>query len=230
MSKISFLISTNRPYDNCAKKVIDCIENQGFLEENEIIVCSNEKITDSRIINIEDNEKINGHLGFNQAAKISNGEILIVLCDDHYVEINSNIYNLFNTSAFDNRKFKIATAATRQDHFMPAYIGYVPGYPQTNIIPRAIMCRFPVLTRCTYEKLGNYIFHPKFNLRCSFFPDNYLSYFLHLNGEETIQTADIVLSSYQHEINHTQDNSLFGPSLDIYMELIENLNTGDSYV
>ena len=91
------------------------------------------------------------------------------------------------------------------------------------------MCRFPILTRETYMNLGNYIFHPKFNLKSSFFPDNYLSYFLYMNNEEVVQTKDIILYSYQNEVQQ-HNNQYFDECLDIYMDLLTNLKSGDPYV
>lgn len=229
MCNISFLISTNRPYNICAKRVVDGIEQQGLLDNNEVIVCSNDPIQDNRIVNIEDTLKINGTLGFNQAAKASNGDILVVLCDDHEVLVNTSIENIFNNDIFKDRKYKILTMATHTDALRPAYLGPIPEYPETYIIPRTPMCRFPILTRETYVNLGNYIFHPKFNLKSSFFPDNYLSYFLYMNNEEVVQTKDIILYSYQNEVQQ-HNNQYFDECLNIYMDLLTNLKSGDPYV
>jgi hypothetical protein len=240
MSKVSFLISTNRNYDTCARRVVDSIERQGALKNNEIIICSNDPMTDSRIINIEDKFKINGTLGFNQAAEAANGDFFVVLCDDHEVFINCDITKLFDGKNFDNRKYKILTMSTKQDGHRQCNIGPIGpkslSYKKwlqgvnidTSSIPKAKMCRFPILTRDTYEKMGNYIFHPNFNLKSSFFPDNYLSYFLYINGEESIQTKQVYLQSFQNQNDHGK--KFYVKSLRIFLDLIDNVKSGDPYV
>lgn len=229
MINISFLISTNRDYQQCAKRVVDNIEQMGLLDNNEIIICSNDTIIDNRIINIEDKLKLNGPLGFNQAASISKGEIILILCDDHYLNILTDVNQLFSDNIFLNRSYHIMTMATTQDFLNPAYIGAIPGYPETSIIPRTMMCRFPILTRETYYKLQKYIFHPAFNLKTSYFPDNYLSYFLFINNEPVVQTDKVLLTSFQSEISPSSE-TYFYKSLSIYIKLIKNLRPGDPYV
>jgi len=241
MSKISFLISTNRNYDKCAKRVVDGIEKQDLLDGNEIIICSNDPIDDNRIINIEDKLKINGPLGFNQAAEVSTGDILLVLCDDHDLHVNCDITKIFDDPSFKDRQYKILTMATRQDGFRQCNIGPMPptsmAYKRwlrgvdidTSPIPKARMCRFPILTRDTYNKLGNFIFHPSFNFKSSFFPDNYLSYFLYINSEEALQTKDVYLQSFQGEIDEGE-RKFYVESLKVFLDLIHKTKAGDPYV
>ena len=99
-SKISILISTNRPYEYFSKRVIDYLFEQD-MSNNEIIVCGTENIKDPRIIFIKDELCINGPQGYNQAAKKSTGDYLVVLTDDHYPPRNINdIPSLFNNNYF----------------------------------------------------------------------------------------------------------------------------------
>ena len=52
---------------------------------------------------------------------------------------------------------------------------------------------------------------------------------LYINNEEVVQTKDIVLYSYQNEVQkHT--NQYFNECLYIYMDLLTNLESGDPYV
>ena len=241
MAKLSFLISTNRPYDDHAKVVVDGIERQNLLDGNEIIICSNDPITDDRVINVEDQIKINGSLGFNQAAECATGDIFLILCDDHELHVECDIAKIFEDGTFNNREYKITTMATKQDGFNECFIGSMPKSSQaykrylqgldidTSMIPKAKMCRFPILTRETYDKLGKVIFHPNFNLRTSFFPDNYLSYFLYINGEECIQTKSIYLSNFKKQ-NHDGPKELYSESLKIFIDLIKHTKSGDPYL
>ena len=227
--EISYLISTNRPYQQCAQRVVDGLVNQGCLDNGEIIICSPNPIDDSRVIFCEDQIKINGPLGFNQAAHIAQGNILTVMCDDHDVFIDiDKIVNLFNFPDFEGREYHISTMSTMDDNLHPAYLGPIPGYPRTDTLPRTPMCRFPILDRKTYKKLGT-LFHPSFNLKSSFFPDNYLSYFLYTNHEPVIQTTAMKLKSFQHELA-AEETLYFDECLNIYLDLIEDLQPGDPYV
>ena len=89
--------------------------------------------------------------------------------------------------------------------------------------------------------LNGFVFHPNFNI-CSHFADNYLSYFLTINGEASLECESIRL----HQMINTdqvEDGSVepfggeekkypFGyrESLDIYIDLCKNLKKGAHHV
>ena len=188
--KNSFLIATNRKYDKHAKIVVDQLEAYGALDSGEIVVCCPSEIDDSRIKYIKDNKQQNGNVAFNEAARNSIGENIYILCDDHFVSSNI-IYGdeYLESLTFKNRKYKISSMSSGA----PCYIGGIPNFPQTEFIPKSVMCRFPFFTRQMYiEHMNEHVFHPNFNI-CSHFADNYLSYFLALNEEPTIECNYIKL-------------------------------------
>ena len=50
-----------------------------------------------------------------------------------------------------------------------------------------------------------------------------------MNNEEVVQTKDIILYSYQNEVQQ-HNNQYFDECLNIYMDLLTNLKSGDPYV
>ena len=237
--KNSFLIATNRNYDKHAKKVVDQLEAYGATTDSEIIICCPFDIDDKRITFVKDHKQQNGNVAFNEAAKNSSGDFIYILCDDHYV--SSNIVHgdqFLHSPTFKNRQYKIASMASGA----PCYIGEIPNFPETSFIPRNVMCRFPFFTREMYTKhMNEHVFHPNFNI-CSHFADNYLSYFLALNDEPAIE-CDYIRLQEMPETDQYDDGSVepFGgpqkkyptgylESLDVYVNLCNNLKKGSSYV
>tara|TARA_R110000824_G_scaffold263147_1_gene451785 strand:- start:58 stop:567 length:510 start_codon:yes stop_codon:yes gene_type:complete len=125
----------------------------------------------------------------------------------------------------------------------PFYSGLASlGAPTTwNYEKASVMCRFPFFNREMYEKyLNGFVFHPNFNI-CSHFADNYLSYFLALNGESTIECDYIRLNEIP-DTDQFDDGSVEphgGPgkkyptgyleSLEVYVNLCKNLEKGGLY-
>ena len=237
--KNSFIIATNRNYDTHAKLVVDQLESHGALDNGEIVVCCPFEIDDSRIKYIRDNKQQNGNVAFNEATRNSSGEYFYILCDDHYVSPNI-IYGgeFLNSPTFRKRKYKISSMYSGA----PCYIGEIPNFPQTAFIPKNMMCRFPFFNREMYEKyLNGYVFHPNFNI-CSHFADNYLSYFLALNGEPAVECHYIRLQEMKNT-DQFDDGSVEpygGPegkyptgyleSLEVYVDLCKNLKPGEPHV
>tara|TARA_Y100000310_G_C20631536_1_gene788911 strand:+ start:492 stop:1259 length:768 start_codon:yes stop_codon:yes gene_type:complete len=230
--KNSFLIATNRNYNTHAKIVVDQLESCGALDDGEILVCCPFEIDDKRIKYIKDNKQQNGNVAFNICARSSQGEYLYILCDDHFVSRNILLGDQFlNSPTFQYRKYKIASMSSGA----PCYIGPIPNFPQTDFIPTNVMCRFPFFNRKTYiDHLNGYVFHPNFNI-CSHFADNYLSYFLAVNGEPTIECGYIQLQQMVNT-DQVEDGSVepFGgpenrypagylESLDVYVNLCKEL-------
>jgi len=238
--KNSFLIATNREYNRHAKIIVDELESFGALDTGEIVICCPFDIKDSRIKYVKDTKQLNGNTAFNEAARHSIGEYIYILCDDHYVSKGLLLGDKFlNSEIFKNRKFKIASM-TSDD---PCYIGPIPDLPETNFIPKNIMCRFPFFTRGMYQKyLNEYVFHPNFNI-CSHFADNYLSYFLAINGEPTLE-CEYVRIQQMSNTDQVVDGSVepadwaagvkyptgYIESLAVYVELCKSLKKGAPHV
>jgi hypothetical protein len=237
--KNSFLIATNRNYDTHARIVVDQLESHGALDGGEIVVCCPFDIIDERIKYVKDEKQLNGNTAFNIAANHAVGEFIYILCDDHYVP--KNILKggeFFNSPAFRNRKFKIASMSSGD----ACYIGAIPNFPETNFIPKNVMCRFPFFTREMYlDHLNGFVFHPNFDI-CSHFGDNYLSYFLAINGEPAIECSYIRLQEMP-DTDQFDDGSVepFGgpegkyptgyiESLAVYVDLCQGLKKGDPHV
>tara|TARA_Y100000294_G_C8557065_1_gene337586 strand:- start:156 stop:911 length:756 start_codon:yes stop_codon:yes gene_type:complete len=237
--KNSFLIATHRDYNTHAKIVVDQLESYGALGDGEIIICSPFSIDDKRIKHVKDEKQLNGNTAFNDASRSSNGEFIYILCDDHHVpkEILKG-GEFLNSLTFCKRKFKIASMSSGA----PCHIGAIPNFPETSFIPSSVMCRFPFFTREMYTKhLNGYVFHPNFNI-CSHFADNYLSYFLEINGEPTIECNYIRLQQMSNT-DQVDDGSVepyggsenkyptgYIESLEIYVDLCKNLKRGEPYV
>ena len=237
--KNSFLIATNRNYDRHARIVVDQIESYGTLDDSEIIICCPFDINDKRIKYVKDEKQLNGNTAFNIAAAHATGEFMYILCDDHYVPRNILKGGEFlNSLTFINRKFKIASMSSGA----PCYIGAIPNFPETNFISKNIMCRFPFFTREMYmEHLNGFVFHPNFDV-CSHFGDNYLSYFLAINGEPAVECGYIQLQPMP-DTDQYDDGSVepfggperryptgYSESLAVYVELCKNLEKGRPHV
>lgn len=222
-NKISFLISTNRPYFLFAKRVVDTLYTNSDIKNHEIIICSTDKIIDNRIIFVDDELKLNGPQGFNQAAKKSTGDFLVVLTDDHIPDTNFQIIpQFFKNNYFHGKKFKVATSMSNS----PCYTnhGDTPSY-----LHRILMCRFPIMNRETFNLLGGYIFHPDFNFKSPAFADHFLSIFLFLNGCETIEIP-FILRDFQNQIPEFIDKNSDYESLQVLKKLIYNYKPNDNYV
>lgn len=218
MNKIlSILISTNRPYDLFAKKVVDELFKQD-MSNNEVIICGTEEIYDDRIIFVKDILCINGPQGYNQAALKSCGEYLVILVDDHLPPHNINdIPKFFQTGYLSIKKYKIATLASGGT----CYTG--------DGIDRYLMCRFPIMTHETFNALGKVIFHPNFNLKSPHYADCYLSYFLGINENECIELP-FHLRSFQHERPEYIVNDYKEDCRQILLNLVSRCLKGVSYL
>lgn len=219
MSKtLSILISTNRPYELFVKKVIDSLFEQD-MKDNEVIVCGTENIHDDRVIFLQDSLCINGPQGYNQAARISNGEYLVVLTDDHLPPRDLNqIPSFFQQDYFRDKKYKVGTLASDSTCFTGE-----------RGMPRALMCRFPVMPRETYINLNNYIYHPWFNLKTPCFADHFLSIFLKINNCEALELP-LRLTNFQSERPEYYNTSFYNESLSILEYLVLNYQQGESFV
>jgi len=226
---ISYLIATNRNYEESPKRVIDCLESAGALDNGEILVISPDEINDKRIRFIKDNMCINGPQAFNYGATKSKGDTLVVLTDDNLVTPEIiRAPEILASDLFINRKYKIFTAAIDGRCYLepiPLNHPYGPK-PETKSLPRILMCRFPILNKKTLELLGGKIFHPNFNIRSPHFADNYLSYYLWFKGEETIEVTKIRYSLFNSFWKPTEeDKKGFDACLKIFLDLRRELFT-----
>lgn len=214
---LSILVSTNRPYEYFAKRVVDALYKQD-MSNNEIIICGTNHIDDPRIIFLKDSICKNGPQGYNQAAKISSGDYLAVLVDDHLPPNNINeISKFFKLDLFKNRKYKVGTFASGGT----CYTG-------DRGLPTALMCRFPIMDRETYINLNKMIYHPDFNLKTPCFADHFLSIFLKINDCEGIEFP-LSLYNFQHEKPEYHNNLYYEESFNILKRLVGLYKKGESF-
>jgi len=218
MKELSILISTNRPYELFAKRVIDSLFEQD-MTNNEIVICHTPDIVieDDRVVLIEDKICINGPQGYNQAAQECTGEYIVGLTDDEYPPLNINsIKSSFNNEYFKDKEYKVATLAT----------GPYPAYTEG---PRTLMCRFFVLTRDTLEKLNYYVFHPSFNLKTPHHADHWLSIFLHLNGCPCVELP-LHIRHWESVPSGYKVDDFAVETGEILRTLVTNYKIGDTFV
>lgn len=216
-NKLSILISTNRPYNLFAQRVVDRLYQQD-MSDNEVILCSTFPIQDPRVKCVRDMLCVNGPLGYNQAANQSSGDIMVVLTDDHFPPSNINeTRRLLESFNFGNKKYKVATLSSGGS----CYTG--------DGIPQYLMCRFPVMHRDTFNKLNGIIFHPNFNLRSPHYADCYLSYFLGVNDSECVELP-LALQSFQHENREYINDNLREECRHILLNLVSNYKKGEPYL
>lgn len=233
----SFLIATNRPYNEYAMKVVDSLCSYNS-HEFEIIVCSPNPISDNRIKWVEDKYHSGQSLAFFEAYQASIGEYIYILVDDHVV--TGDIFGAIDFIEKNCGKYKITTLAggvsdeitkTERSPTFPYFLektGNLFNLPDFHVMP------FPISKRDTIENLlDGYIFHP----RLKTMHDWYLGAFLFLNGEPGLQYNGAKLhkfidfpASKIDPITHRPDSRFFGESYINNYRLIKNYKPGMKYV
>lgn len=200
---VSFIVPTNRPFENFANIVFDNIlelENRNY--DIEIVCVSPNNPNRKDVLWVEEEIETGGSIwGCNEGAKRSNGDYIVLCCDDHVFDVNTlKIVDRLRGPDFDNRKYKIICIPTNWHG--PCYL--------PNDLPQHIIARFPIFERKTYENLlGGYVFHPTFKHH---YGDNWLGYYLGEVGEGVIEHDKHYLMAFNSQCetrNDEYDRSAF---------------------
>ena len=249
MCKISFLLPTKRDWREFGSKIVDDI----YAIDNplnftfEILVASPNVIDDERVTLFADLPNgaygVGGDGQINYLASQSKGDYLAVIVD--YCRIPKNYLDLITfleSSEFAGRKFIITSPATNEKGNYP-YPELTPFYPELldklgfniKIKKFKIIC-FPILNRQTYEKLGNYIFHP--HLRHA--SDWYLSFYLNEQNEEAKHLNSVFFPPNNNKtagvggidpiVNNFRYEHKFGEWYVNLYRLIKSYLPGDKYI
>lgn len=240
---VSFLIATKRNYENYAKRFIDSLYEIRTNYSFEIIICSPEKISDNRVIWIEDDKKCGASYAYNLAAQKSSGKFLFICVDDALIlgDIFGAI-DFLKSDLFKNREYKITTLAggitdelTRPEPSPrhPKYLNLTNNY--TNYPNDCIVMCFPIMSRDTFiNKFDQNIWHPRVKI-CH---DWWLGAFLAMNGEPGIQyngAKFLIAKSNSDEFVYDQiierhTPKYFGESYVNTYRLMKNYKKGLPYV
>jgi len=241
MIDLSILITSNKPYDLFAKKIVDYISNCTTDCKYEIILCHTDMIEDNRVISIIDDKKIGNGYAINHAFNNCNGKYFQYLTDDNMLSGNIfDILNTFESSNFQKRNFQALTLQAGSNNLYTT-VERSPSYPepllQTNsfcLLPDFYVACYPGMTRECVKRLGGYVFNPYLK----YFYDWWLGAFLYLNGEPCIQSNDIKFfplndskqNSIFDKITGKNETPYFGESYVNLYRLVKNYKYGYAYV
>lgn len=215
---ISFILPTNREHSLYSHKVINNINSLNFNgKTHEIVIVSPNYIEAQNVVYVKEEGQKNGCVkGYNDGFNASKGEYIFLCSDDHYFDINAPLMTeVLKSKLFENRKYKIACFPTNKHG--PCML---PDYCE---IP-AIIARYPAFERKTVlEHLEGYIYNPYFKHH---YPDNWLGYWLHMQGESPIEInkLDMITFSNSCEKMHDQYDE------DMFKKLINNYSLYKKYV
>jgi hypothetical protein len=161
MIKVSYLIPTNRDHVDFLYKTIESIEKFSSNVTYEILVYSEKKIELDNVLWVQEIGKKGPIHGFNEMIKLSQGEYIACLTDDH-VLINSMDLTLNLLDSEKNNNEMVVCSLNPGDYgcYNPLK-GQILGNEVIDIdIPRIPLIRFPVIHRKSLFLLDNVIFNP----------------------------------------------------------------------
>ena len=208
---ITFILPTNRDYNNFSKKVIDNINSLNFFgKTHEIVVVSPNEISGENVVYVREEGSNNGCVGgYNIGYKKSSGDFIFLCSDDHYFDLNCVLMTeVLKSRLFEKKKIKIACLPTN---------GHAPCKLPEYTSCDGIIARYPVFSRETVEKyLGGYVYHPVFKHH---YPDNWLGYWMSRQGEPTLEINKynmITFSNSCEKIHDDYDESEFKKLINNY--------------
>jgi hypothetical protein len=215
---ISFILPTNRQHSVYSQTVINNINSLNFNgKTHEIIVVSPTFIEAKNVIFLKEEGSNNGCVkAYNDGFNISKGEYIFLCSDDHIFDYNAPLMvEVLKSNLFKDRKYKIACFPTNKHG--PCQL------PDYCSIP-AIIARYPAFERKTVlEQLQGFIYHPQFKHH---YPDNWLGYWLHMQGETPIEINKLDMMSFMNSCVKTHDEY----DENVFKNLIENYKTNKNYV
>ena len=195
---ISFILPTNRNFNNFSKKVIDNINSLNFFGKTyEIIAVSPNEIVGQNVTHVKEEGSNNGCVGaYNIGYNQSTGDYIFLCSDDHYFDKNCVLMiEVLKSRLFQNKKLKIACLPTNKHG--PCKL---PDYTNSD----SIIARYPVFDRKTVEKyLGGYIYHPIFKHH---YPDNWLGYWMDKQGEPAIEINKYDMITFNNSCEKIHDD------------------------
>jgi glycosyltransferase involved in cell wall biosynthesis len=240
---VSFIIPSNKPYEEFAKKVIDCIFSFSTDIKYEILYISPKYVSDSRVVYIPDYESIGATHAINKGAKFCKGDLICCMTDD--LMPVGNIFEIykFYESHLKNDRYSIGTLPSGPSHQLAmsepggvCHIDILSKFGVSRKIDSFVVPCLPVVSRDTFVNvLGSNIFHPGLK----YFGDWWLGAFVHLNEFQIHQYNFVVMNNIGGD-NHKMFPSIFSPhgeqkrfydeSYVNYNILVENYRKGFSYL
>jgi len=215
---ISFILPTNRQHSVYSERVINNINSLNFNgKTHEIIVVSPEFVEGKNVVFLKEEGNNNGCVkAYNDGFNISKGEYIFLCSDDHLFDYNAPLMvEVLKSNLFKDRKYKIACFPTNKHG--PCQL---PEYCNTS----AIIARYPAFERKTItEELQGFIYHPQFKHH---YPDNWLGYWLHMQGETPIEINRLDMMSFMNSCIKIHDEY----DENVFKNLIENYKVNKNYV
>lgn len=187
--KISFLIPTNRKFEENINNTIQSIRDNVGNYSYEICVFSEEMISGPDIKWFQEIGKKGPIYGFNHMSKYCEGEYIVCLTDDHV--LLNNISPTIKLLDSMDQEYVVTSLSTVNFEFVGNPIrGEVLGDQiidfECNKYP---LVRFPVLNKDTLKKLGDVIFNESFFYHAG---DIWLGYYLGSKGFNFINSPTII--------------------------------------
>lgn len=214
---VSFLIPTNRytTYPDMVNTCIQSIKNASNGLNIEILVFSQDEIIIEGTTWIKENGRQGPIFGFNKMGNMARGKYLACLTDDvHVVDDISHSIEFLKTKAA-NWEYQVCGLVIGGSCSIP-----VPKGDQN--LPGASLVRFPFLTKECFKRLNNHIFHPDLFYHAG---DIWLSYFLHMNKNPTVETGTRIAQT-----KHLKDPTFEKQDVEKTFELMRNFNYSKRYV
>jgi hypothetical protein len=158
--KVSYLIPTNRNYEEFLYKTIDSIRKFSSDFEYEILVYSKQYIEMPNVVWVQENEDKGPIYGFNKMCKICNGEYIVCLTDDHVLDGPiKNTLDYLDSKINESEMVICSLNPGGIGCFNPVKNQILGDKPIEIDIPLFPLIRFPVINKKSLSLLDNVIFN-----------------------------------------------------------------------
>lgn len=215
--KISFLMPTNKPFNEFGNKILGSLEAADKLGyDYEVLIFSRQPISHPvcRWFDESQYPSEGAVFGYNYLYQHCDGDYIMIGVDDQ--QFHPSIFEIFKKleSDFANKKFQILSAPCRDKC-------HLNDDPNIGFLPRWVMPRFPAFSRQTIDKeLNGCLFNPRFKHH---YADSWLGYFMGANGqmaEECVECGGVMPFGYNGSFPHDNyDKSVF-------LEMVDNHQSG----
>ena len=158
--KVSYLIPTNRNYEDFLYKTIESIVKFSTDFEYEILVYSKQHIEIPNVIWVQENKDRGPIYGFNEMSKLCKGEYIVCLTDDHVLDSPmKNTLDYLDSKINDSDMIICSLNPGNNSCFNPVKNQILGDVPINREIPSFPLIRFPVINRKSLSLLDNVIFN-----------------------------------------------------------------------
>lgn len=207
MPEVSFIMNTNRNFQEYGAKVIQSVYNLQDKFEYEILVYSKEDPKHEGVIWVKEEYDTGGSIyGYNLLANIAKGDYIITIVDDY--TLSPNYYNMvrhLQSEHFDDKEYVISTpgitvlgSGNIGDENIEGGNNSFTG-EVLNINKETHILKFPAFRRDILPKMDNCMFHPDL---IHHWGDNYASFHINQQGESVRQFNGVLMNCFGYMNGH----------------------------